>query len=235
MKMKMEKAAFIGIETVLHRFEEDVTEEVLIDEVLRLNEAPEVNGIMVQMPLPKGIEVSRVLEIIRPVKDVDGLNIPSLKESLTVPAERHFPATAKAVMEILTYYNVPLKGKVVVVLGSSLYVGRPVAAGLLYEGAEVNLCDINTGNNDSKIRSADVVVSCTGVYGIVSEKNAKPGSVIIDVGINFIEGKMVGDVDYTSVTGLCAAISPVPGGVGPVTIACLLSNTLKAYKQQNEL
>ena len=210
---------------------ENITEEQLLEEVERLNNNPHIDGILVQLPLPKHINANKVIEHISPLKDVDGFyseNIGKLMQN-----KSHLrPCTPKGVMTMLESIDCKIEGMNCVVVGASNIVGRPMAMELLNARGTVTICNSRTKNLPEKVRQADIVVVGVGIPKMVKGEWIKEGAVVIDVGINRLEdGSLVGDVDYEAIKDLAGAITPVPGGVGPMTIATLLENTMIAYKQ----
>ncbi|MBI5576174.1 MAG: bifunctional methylenetetrahydrofolate dehydrogenase/methenyltetrahydrofolate cyclohydrolase FolD [Deltaproteobacteria bacterium] len=207
-------------------------EKELLDLVARLNADGSVHGILVQLPLPDGIEESRVIEAISPDKDVDGLH-PVNAGRLLSGRPGLIPCTPYGVLRMLDHEKVDLKGKHAVVVGRSILVGKPVAFLLLARHATVTMCHSRTQDLPSVVRSADVVVAAVGKAGMVRGSWIKPGAVVIDVGINRLpDGKLTGDVAFDEAREIAGKITPVPGGVGPMTIAMLLCNTLEAARLQ---
>ncbi len=208
----------------------NITEEELLSEVNRLNENKTIDGILVQLPLPPHIDSNKIIEAIIPEKDVDGFsseNIGKLSQNKSFIS----PCTPKGVMKMLDSIKCDLRGKDCVIIGASNIVGRPMAMEFLNAGATVQVCHKGTKDIIQKASSADVIVAAAGVANLVKEDWVKEGAVIIDVGINRLDnGTLTGDVDYDAVKDKVSAISPVPGGVGPMTIAVLLENTLTAYQ-----
>lgn len=196
-----------------------------------LNEDPLVAGIIVQMPLPKRIPLSAVIDTLDPAKDIDGLH-PRNAGLMTLGYEGFLPTTAHAAVEILRRSGVALEGRHAVVVGRSNVVGKPAALLLLREHATVTVCHSRTRDLAEHVRAADVVVVAAGRPGLITGQMLKPGAVVIDVGINVVGDKLVGDVDFASAVTVASAITPVPGGVGPVTNALLLTHLLRAAKGQ---
>ncbi len=224
-----------GLHSSVIRMEADVTEQALLDVVDRLNNDPAVHGILVQLPLPKHMNSSKVIEAISASKDVDGFHISNAGLLMTgQPLFR--PCTPYGIMKMLESENVALRGAEAVVVGASNIVGKPMAMLLLAAGATVTLCNSKTRDLGAQTRRADVLVVATGKPGMVTGDMIKPGAVVIDVGINRTsDGKLVGDVDFESAKAVADAITPVPGGVGPMTIAMLLVNTLEAAERSAKL
>ncbi|SVC68315.1 uncharacterized protein METZ01_LOCUS321169 [marine metagenome] len=208
----------------------NITEEELLSEVNRLNENQTIDGILVQLPLPSHIDSNKIIEAIIPEKDVDGFSSENVgKLSLNKPFIS--PCTPKGIMKMIASIKYDLKGKDCVIIGASNIVGRPMSMELLNAGATVLVCHKHTKDITDKVKTADVVIAAAGVAHLVKEDWVKEGAVVIDVGINRLkDGSLTGDVDFNAVKDKVSAISPVPGGVGPMTIAVLLENTLTAYK-----
>ena len=206
-----------------------IREEELLDLVRELNEDDEVDGILVQLPLPAHIDEDTVVAAIDPRKDVDGLT-PVNAGLLAHGRPGLVPCTPSGVMELLDHEGIDLEGAEAVVVGRSKLVGVPVARLLLMRNATVTICHSRTRDLDATCRRADVLVAAVGVPRLLGADAVKPGAVVIDVGVNRLEDGLCGDVDYEAAAEVAAAITPVPGGVGPMTIAMLLSNTLKAAR-----
>ena len=200
-------------------------------EIERLNADPLVAGIIVQMPLPKRIPLSVVIEALDPAKDIDGLH-PLNAGLMTLGYEGFLPTTAHAAVELLKRSGIELAGKRAVVVGRSNVVGKPAALLLMRENATVTVCHSRTADLAHHLRDAEVVVVAAGVPGLVTGEMLKPGCVVVDVGINVVDDKLVGDVDFASASMVASAISPVPGGVGPVTNALLLTHLVRAAQDQ---
>jgi methylenetetrahydrofolate dehydrogenase (NADP+) / methenyltetrahydrofolate cyclohydrolase len=221
-----------GIRSFGHDLPADTSEEELIDLVEELNADDAVHGYIVQLPLPAHIDPARVVAAIDPRKDVDGLT-PTNAGLLLQGRDALVPATPAGVMELLRRSGTPLEGAEAVVVGRSDLVGRPVASLLLAANATVTVCHSRTRDLPAVCRRADILVAAVGRPELVTGDWIKPGATVIDVGINRVEGeggrsRLVGDVDFASAAAVAGAITPVPGGVGPMTIACLLANTLTA-------
>ncbi|HXE18253.1 bifunctional methylenetetrahydrofolate dehydrogenase/methenyltetrahydrofolate cyclohydrolase FolD [Castellaniella sp. UC4442_H9] len=209
----------------------DTAEDELLDVIDALNNDPAIHGILVQLPLPGHIDTGSVIEAISPDKDVDGFHV-SNAGLLMTGRPRFRPCTPYGIMKMLESEGVALRGAEAVIVGASNIVGKPMAMLLLAAGATVTLCNSKTRDLGAQTRRADVLVVATGKPGIVTGDMVKPGAVVIDVGINRLaSGKLVGDVDFPSAAKVASAITPVPGGVGPMTIAMLLMNTLEAAER----
>lgn len=221
-----------GIASQIIRLPDSTTQDELLSTVERLNNDPDVHGILVQLPLPPHIASARVLEAINPHKDVDGFHVTNAGLLMTgTPLFK--PCTPYGIMKMLESEDVALWGSEVVIVGASNIVGKPMAMLMLAAGATVTLCNSKTRDLTAHTRRADVLVVATGRPGIVHGDMIKPGAVVIDVGINRgADGKLSGDVDFASASKVAGAITPVPGGVGPMTIAMLLTNTLEAAQRQ---
>ncbi len=210
----------------------NITQQELLDEVIRLNNDDKIDGILVQLPLPKHLDTNLVIETISPEKDVDGFHSENIGKLMQNKANLR-PCTPKGVMTMLATTGIDLIGKDCVVIGASNIVGRPMSMELLNAGATVTICNSKTQDLSGKLQRADVIVVAVGVAHLVKGNWIKKGAVVIDVGINRLEtGKLVGDVDFESAIKNAGWISPVPGGVGPMTIATLLENTLTAYQNR---
>jgi methylenetetrahydrofolate dehydrogenase (NADP+)/methenyltetrahydrofolate cyclohydrolase len=209
----------------------DTTQAQLLDQIERLNADPEIHGILVQLPLPSGISAERVVEAIAPEKDVDGFH-PCNMGLLAMGRPRFVPCTPAGVMRILEHEGVPVEGKRAVVVGRSNIVGKPMAFLLLQSGATVTVCHSKTPDLGEVTRQAEVLVVAAGKPNLVKGSAVKTGAVVIDVGINRVAGgQLAGDVDARTVAGIASHLTPVPGGVGPMTIAMLLVNTVLAAER----
>ena len=219
-----------GIYSVVHEMPDSITQEELLETINMMNNNPKLDGILVQLPLPKHIDTTIVLEAINPLKDVDGFH-PYNVGRMVSNLDSFLPATPFGVMRMLEEHNIELSGKNVVVIGSSDIVGKPMASLLINAKATVTVCNSRTKDLKSHTLKADIVVIAVGVPYLLKEDMVKDGAVVIDVGINRLDtGKLVGDADFESLKNKCSHITPVPGGVGPMTIAMLLKNTIKAAK-----
>ena len=221
----------VGIEDRLVELPADATELEVGDALRALQADPQVAGIITQMPLPKGIPLSAVIDVLDPIRDIDGIH-PLNAGLLALGYEGFLPATAHASVEILKQSGIELAGKHAVVLGRSNVVGKPAALLLLRENATVTVCHSKTTDLPSILRTADIVVVAIGRAGFVTGDMLKPGAVVVDVGINVVEGRLVGDVDFASASMVASAITPVPGGVGPLTNAILLTHLVRAARDQ---
>jgi methylenetetrahydrofolate dehydrogenase (NADP+)/methenyltetrahydrofolate cyclohydrolase len=232
VSMKEKACADTGIYSAEHKLSAETTEAELLTLIAELNNDVRIDGILVQLPLPKQIDESRVLEAISPSKDVDGFH-PYNVGRLVTGNPLFQPCTPYGVMKMLEYTGVELAGKHVVVVGRSNIVGKPVALMCLAKHATVTICHSRTANLIEEVRRADVVIAAVGRPEMIKGDWIKPGAVVIDVGVNRVgEKKLVGDVDYVGALERASAITPVPGGVGPMTITMLLYNTVESAKRR---
>lgn len=224
-----------GIESTEIHLASDVSEEQLLAKLIELNQGQEINGILLQLPLPKHLQADRMIAAIDPLKDVDGFH-PENQGRLLAGVPRFEPCTPKGILYLLSESGFRFEGARAVVVGRSQIVGRPVALMLTQRHATVTLCHSRTRNIEKEIEQGDLVVAAIGKPQWLRGEWIKEGAVVIDVGINrTVEGRVVGDCDYNSCATRAAAITPVPGGVGPLTIAMLLENTRIAYCLQNQV
>ncbi|OGI20573.1 MAG: bifunctional 5,10-methylene-tetrahydrofolate dehydrogenase/5,10-methylene-tetrahydrofolate cyclohydrolase [Candidatus Melainabacteria bacterium RIFCSPHIGHO2_02_FULL_34_12] len=234
-----EKACIkIGLHSEVHRLPANTSEEELIDIIKSINKNNAIDGILVQLPLPIHIKAEKIIEIIDPAKDIDGLHPYNLGKLLS-GQKCLVPCTPLGVIEILKYYSINIRGMNAVIIGRSTLVGKPLSLLMLNENATVTVAHSKTDNIDGISRTADILISAVGKAKLVKKNWVKPNAIVIDVGINKTlennKSLLVGDVDFEDVKSNCKAITPVPGGVGPVTVAMLMSNTLQAYKINNNV
>lgn len=233
VRNKMKAAEKIGLKAVLHRINEDTSEKMLTQLIDNLNADSAVNGIIVQLPLPPHINTHCIINRINPQKDVDGFH-PMNTGMLQNNEKPYFiAATPLGIMQLIQTIQPNLSGKNVVIIGASLIVGRPLATLLLNQECTVTITHIHTKNIKELTQKADIVVAACGVANMVKADWIRENAVLIDVGINRCNGKICGDIDFADVQDKAAAITPVPGGVGPMTVAMLLQNTVTAYVQQH--
>ncbi len=225
----------LGIKSCVYRFDKTITQGKLIQLIHELNENPEINGILVQLPLYSHLNEKEILELINPKKDVDGfhpVNVGKLYAGLNPYA---VCCTPKGIVKLLKAYSIEIEGKDVLVIGRSNIVGKPVASLLINENATVTLAHSKTKNLKNHCKRADIIISATGHPNLVTSDMVKKGAVVIDVGISRqVCGRLIGDVDFEKVKDIASFITPVPGGVGPMTIACLMENTYELYLLQNK-
>lgn len=218
----------VGVHSTVKRMGEDSSEQLVLDELSRLNNDASINGILVQLPLPDHIDENKILETIRPEKDVDGFHKINVGAMVTGNAN-FYPCTPYGVMTLLDFYNIRIEGQHAVVIGRSNIVGKPMALMLLERGATVSICSSKTPDLSIFTRQADIVVAAVGRINVLDGGMIKQGAAVIDVGINRLQdGSLAGDVDYDSVRSVAGFVTPVPGGVGPMTITMLLENTIRA-------
>jgi methylenetetrahydrofolate dehydrogenase (NADP+)/methenyltetrahydrofolate cyclohydrolase len=230
VKMKAKACENVGFYSITHSMPDTISQDEIIATIIMMNDNPRIDGILVQLPLPKHVDTDKILEVIDPKKDVDGFH-PCNVGRLVTDLDSFVACTPLGIMKMFEEYKIDLEGKDVCVVGASNIVGKPMAALLLNANATVTVTHIFTKDLKAHTSKADIVVVGVGVPGLIKEDMVKDGAIVIDIGINRIkDGSLVGDVDFENVSPKCSYITPVPGGVGPMTIAMLLSNTLKAAK-----
>lgn len=232
VKGKSKACEEVGIRNTTVTLPEDVTEQELLQTIDELNLNPDVHGILVQLPLPSHIDEHRVMNSIAPEKDVDGFHSVNVDALYTSKHNGILPCTPKGIIHLLRDANVDITGKNAVVIGRSNIVGLPVAKLLLDNNATVTICHSKTENLKDITSKADILIVAIGKAKFVTEDMVKPGAVVIDVGVNRVDAKLVGDVDFDTVKDKASYITPVPGGVGPMTITCLLENTIYCFTRQ---
>ncbi len=216
-------------------FQNSVTHTELVQEIERHNNNSNVHGILVQLPIPKHLDTGKIIETINPHKDIDGLTSYNTKLLINGKGDGHVPATSRSIISLLDFYTISIEGKHVVVVGRSNLVGKPTALALLQRDATVTIAHKETKDLATITRQAEILVIAIGDARFINEKYVSPGQIVIDVGINLVEGKLVGDVDFDAIKEIISAISPVPGGVGPMTVASVFQNLLDAYRIQEQL
>jgi len=217
-----------GVRSEVHEFPADVSESALLERVAQLNADPRVHGIVVQLPLPQQLDPARILAAVSPAKDVDGFHAVNLG-ALVQGRPGFVPGTPAGVMRLLEHAGVPLAGKSAAIVGRSTIVGKPLALLLLQKDATVTICHSKSADLAAVTRQADVLVAAAGRAKLIEANMVKPGACVIDVGINRLpDGKLAGDVDFAAVKEIAGSITPVPGGVGPMTVAMLIVNTVRA-------
>ncbi len=232
--MKKKACDRAGFYSVTHEMPDDISQEAIIKTIEMMNQNPNIDGILIQLPLPAHIDTTKILEVVTPSKDVDGFH-PFNVGRLATGLDGFVPCTPLGVMELLSEYNIDPKGENAVIVGASNIVGKPMAALLLNANATVTITHIHTKDLRSHTLGADMLFVGAGVINLIREDMVSEGCVVVDIGINRAEdGRLVGDVDFDAVAPKASYITPVPGGVGPMTIAMLLSNTLKAAKNHGE-
>ncbi len=231
VRNKVKSATNIGMKVSVTKLDENVTMEELIKVVDDLNNDKEVNGIIVQLPLPKHLQEQTIIDRISDEKDVDGFGLLN-KGKMLAGIESLRPATPYGIMKLLDEYNISIEGKNALVIGRSNIVGKPIALMLLEKNATVTIAHSRTQNLKEVAKNADIIVVAVGKAKYLTADMVKDGAIIVDVGINRVDGVLYGDVDFENVCKKTEYITPVPGGVGPLTIASLLENTVKAYIRQ---
>jgi len=232
VSMKSKACENSGIKSFLYKFDENIKEELLL-KIEEINKNPAIHGLLVQLPLPNHINTTKILESVAPEKDVDGFH-PYNVGRLVTGLDSFAPCTPLGVMELFKEYNIDVKGLDACVVGASNIVGKPMQALLLNQFATVDICHIYTKNLAEHTKRADIVIVGVGKVNLITADMVKEGAIVVDIGINKLDnGKLVGDVDFENVSKKVSYITPVPGGVGPMTIAMLLKNTIKATKEIN--
>ncbi|RDU61208.1 bifunctional methylenetetrahydrofolate dehydrogenase/methenyltetrahydrofolate cyclohydrolase FolD [Helicobacter sp. MIT 14-3879] len=230
VNMKAKACKKVGITSILYEMPANIAQKDLLGMIENLNNNNNLDGILIQLPLPAHINTDEILESVLPHKDVDGFHTQN-SGKLHSGISGFVPATPLGIMSLLRHYNIDIKGKDVVIIGASNIVGKPLSALMLNAGATVSICHIHTKDIDSYTKRADIICVAVGKKNLLTKNMVKEGVTIVDIGINRLDnGKIVGDVDFENVSPLCAFITPVPGGVGPMTIVSLLQNTLKSAK-----
>lgn len=232
VSMKKKACDAVGFYSVTHEMPHDISQEAIEKTIEMMNLNPNIDGILIQLPLPPQIDTTKLLELVSPHKDVDGFH-PFNVGRLTTGLDGFVPCTPLGVMKLLNEYNIDVKGMNACVVGASNIVGKPMASLLLNANATVEICHIHTKDLKAHTLNADILLVGVGVINLIKEDMVKEGVIIIDIGINRApDGRLVGDVDYENVSKKASYITPVPGGVGPMTIAMLLKNTLESAKNR---
>ncbi len=225
----------LGIYSESYKLDKSVSEKKLLELIAKLNRNKKIHGILVQLPLPQNIDENKIIEAISPEKDVDCFH-PKNVGKLALGKGMFYPCAPGGILEILKKYKITVEGKDVTIIGASNIVGKPLALMLLNLNATVTVCHDKTKNLKEKCLQADILISATGKAGLVSADMVKQGAVVIDVGMNRnLKGNLRGDIDFEKVKQIASALTPVPGGVGPVTVAKLMENTIKATKSLNKI
>ena len=227
------------------RYPETITEKEIIAQIEKLNSDKKTDGVILQIPIPQHLSKTTIIESIAPEKDVDGLTAVNIKKLYENDPTGHVPATTRGIMTLLNHYKIAIEGKKVVVVGRSGLVGRPTALAFINENGTVTVCHSKTLNLQNETMSADILIAATGHPHLIGKNYVRSGQVVIDVGINLVAGtkleeeipgkKFVGDVDFENVKNVVSAISPVPGGVGPLTVASLFENLVSAFEKSLNL
>lgn len=233
VRNKKKACEYVGFSFMHFDYLSEVKESVVIRKIKELNRDKTVNGILLQLPIPDHFNLEKIINTIDPRKDVDGLTTTNMGKLLSGNYGM-IPCTPRGILEILDYYNVSLEGKNVCVIGRSHLVGKPIAMLCCDRNATVSICHSKTKNLKDYTSKADILIVAVGKKWLIDKSMIKKDAVIIDVGINSVEGKLYGDVN-PNVEEKCSMLTPVPGGVGPMTVACLLKNTYQAYKEMNDI
>ncbi len=230
VRNKMKACENVGFYSENIELDENISEEELLQEIDKLNKNDRINGILVQLPLPSHINELKIIDSISPEKDVDGFHVANIGKMVIGDETGFLSCTPYGIMQLLEEYKIEIAGKDAVIIGRSNIVGKPMALMLIQKGATVQVCNSRTKDLRKKLNDADIIIVAAGVPKLLKKEDVKEGAVVIDVGINRIDGKICGDVDYEEVLEKASYITPVPGGVGPMTIASLIKNTFKSYK-----
>ena len=230
VRNKMKACENVGFYSENIELDENISEEELLQEIDKLNKNDRINGILVQLPLPSHINELKIIDSISPEKDVDGFHVSNIGKMVIGDETGFLSCTPYGIMQLLEEYKIEIAGKDAVIIGRSNIVGKPMALMLIQKGATVQVCNSNTKDLRKKLSKADIIIVAAGVPKLLKKEDVKEGAVVIDVGINRVDGKICGDVDYEEVAEKTSYITPVPGGVGPMTIASLIKNTFKSYK-----
>ena len=234
VNMKSKACKEVGIYSIIHEMPESISQENILEIIEMMNQNPNIDGILIQLPLPKHIDTTAMLEAIDPKKDVDGFH-PYNVGRMILGLDSFIPATPYGVMELLREYNIDPKGKNVCVVGASDIVGKPMASLMLNANATVDICHIYTKDLKAHTLNADIICVGVGKVNLITSDMIKDDAIIIDIGVSRLEsGKLVGDVDFLNVKNKCSYITPSPGGVGPMTIAMLLKNTVKSAQNRKK-
>ena len=230
VKNKIRACENVGFYSENIELDENISEKELLQEIDKLNKNDRIDGILVQLPLPAHINELKIIDSISPEKDVDGFHVSNIGKMVIGDETGFLSCTPYGIMQLLEEYKIEIAGKDAVIIGRSNIVGKPMALMLIQKGATVQVCNSSTKDLRKKLNEADIIIVAAGVPKLLKKEDVKEGAVVIDVGINRVDGKICGDVDYEEVAEKTSYITPVPGGVGPMTIASLIKNTFKSYK-----
>ena len=230
VRNKIKACENVGFYSENIELDENINEKELLQEIDKLNKNDRINGILVQLPLPSHINELKIIDSISPEKDVDGFHVANIGKMVIGDETGFLSCTPYGIMQLLEEYKIEIAGKDAVIIGRSNIVGKPMALMLIQKGATVQVCNSRTKDLRKKLNDADIIIVAAGVPKLLKKEDVKEGAVVIDVGINRVDGKICGDVDYEEVAERASYITPVPGGVGPMTIASLIKNTFKSYK-----
>ena len=230
VKNKIRACENVGFYSENIELDENISEKELLQEINKLNKNDRIDGILIQLPLPAHINELKIIDSISPEKDVDGFHVSNIGKMVIGDETGFLSCTPYGIMQLLEEYKIEIEGKDAVIIGRSNIVGKPMALMLIQKGATVKVCNSNTKDLRKKLSKADIIIVAAGVPKLLKKEDVKEGAVVIDVGINRVDGKICGDVDYEEVAEKTSYITPVPGGVGPMTISSLIKNTFKSYK-----
>ena len=230
VKNKIRACENVGFYSENIELDENISEKELLQEINKLNKNDRINGILVQLPLPAHINELKIIDSISPEKDVDGFHVSNIGKMVIGDETGFLSCTPYGIMQLLEEYKIEISGKDAVIIGRSNIVGKPMALMIIQKGATVQICNSRTKDLRKKLNKADIIIVAAGVPKLLKKEDVKEGAVVIDVGINRVDGEICGDVDYEGVAEKTSYITPVPGGVGPMTIASLIKNTFKSYK-----
>jgi len=230
VKNKIKACENVGFYSENIELDENISEKELLQEINKLNKNDRINGILIQLPLPAHINELKIIDSISPEKDVDGFHVSNIGKMVIGDETGFLSCTPYGIIQLLEEYKIEIAGKDAVIIGRSNIVGKPMALMLIHKGATVQVCNSRTKDLRKKLNEADIIIVAAGVPKLLKKEDVKEGAVVIDVGINRVDGKICGDVDYEEVAEKTSYITPVPGGVGPMTIASLIKNTFKSYK-----
>ena len=230
VKNKIRACENVGFYSENIELDENISEKELLQEIDKLNKNDRIDGILVQLPLPAHINELKIIDSISPEKDVDGFHVSNIGKMVIGDETGFLSCTPYGIMQLLEEYKIEIAGKDAVIIGRSNIVGKPMALMLIQKGATVQVCNSSTKDLRKKLNEADIIIVAAGVPKLLKKEDVKEGAVVIDVGINRVDGKICGDVDYEEVAEKTSYITPVPGGVGPMTISSLIKNTFKSYK-----
>ena len=230
VRNKMKACENVGFYSENIELDENISEKELLQEIDKLNKNDRINGILVQLPLPSHINELKIIDSISPEKDVDGFHVANIGKMVIGDETGFLSCTPYGIMQLLEEYKIEIAGKDAVIIGRSNIVGKPMALMLIQKGATVQVCNSRTKDLRKKLNDADIIIVAAGVPKLLKKEDVKEGAVVIDVGINRVDGKICGDVDYEEVAERASYITPVPGGVGPMTIASLIKTNFKPYK-----
>ncbi len=233
VKAKIKACENVGVKPILIKYDKNISEDEIINKVKELNNDKNINGIIIQSPLPSNISFDNIINHIHPLKDIDGLNSESVYANY-MNKKGFLPCTVKGIIKLLNFYEIDVCDKNVTIIGRSNLVGKPLNIALNNLGATVTMCHSKTKDISLFTKTADIVISATGKCNLITKDMVKDNSTIIDVGITRVNNKLIGDVDFENVKDHVKYITKVPGGVGPMTVSMVISNTVDAYKMQNK-